>query len=230
MQNISLGGTFHTVTERFKEFDIFLLISGRRLLAHENGHSHLVDEAEEFLLLRLLLGLLLAGLFFLFDQCAVVDLLAEETIISAFHDLYKTLSAGVDNACLLEYGQKLRCVGEYLFRLFKDRAKERFQVLFSCVRELSGLEGRTLGNCQDRAFLGFHNRLISGLNRSVKGVREYRDCESCLCLGNFAKSADQLGKDNAGISSRSAKGAGGHGLADILHAVGIAQCGYLLDS
>ena len=224
MKDIALHRALDTVSERLEELQIFFLVPGRRLLAHKDRHSHLIDEAKSLCFRHLVLGFCLCLGFFLLQKSTVIDFFSKETVVRALHDLYESLSARVNYSRLLEDRQQLRGVCEDLLGLFQDSSEEELEILFSRICQLSRFESGTLGNGQNGPFLGLHDRLIGCLDSSVKGFRKYRDREDCLRFRHLAESADQLRENDAGVSSCASQRTGGHRLTDILHAVQVSQC------
>ena len=92
-------------------------------------------------------------------------------------------------------------MSKYLLSLFEDCPQKDFQILLSCIRQLSRFERRAFCDSKDRSFLGFHDCFISRLYSPVKSLSEDRDRQSRLCFCHLAETADQLGENDAGVSS-----------------------------
>ena len=65
-------------------------------------------------------------------------------------------------------------------------------------------------NRKNRTFLRLHNRLVCGLHCLLKRIGQYLHINLIILCNNLGKSAKQLGKNDAGITSRPAERTGGN--------------------
>ena len=149
------------------------------------------------------------------------DLLAEIAVVAALQELDQSLAAAVHDARLLENGQHVRGLRQDLLAVLQDLGDKGIEIFDAAVRQLPGLVGNALGDGQDGALLGLHDRLVGRLDRATEGIRDHGDGDLVFIAGDLAEAAQQLGQNDARIAARPAQGPGRDRLADIAHGPGI---------
>ena len=104
-----------------------------------------------------------------------------------------------------------------MIALFDDFLAERKQIGRLLLAQLYRTYRHPFGNRKNRTFLRLHNRLVCGLHCLLKRIGQYLHVNLIILCNNLGKPAKQLGKNDAGITSRSAEGTGGNCLCKRLH-------------
>ena len=133
------------------------------------------------------------------------DLLAEIAVVAALQELDQSLAAAVHDARLLENGQHVRGLRQDLLAVLQDLGDKGIEIFDAAVRQLPGLVGNALGDGQDGALLGLHDRLVGRLDRAAEGIRDHGDGDLVFIAGDLAEAAQQLGQDDARIAARPAQ-------------------------
>ena len=193
----------HGITQGIQIFAKALCSRLVEILVQDDGEGSAVKILQlGFCRLR---GSLCSG-FFCGLFCHSSNLLAQVSVIAALEELDQSLSAAVDNACLFENGQKVRCLGQDFITVLDHLGNKGIEIFNALVRQFFCLVGNAACYGQDRTFLGLHDSLVGSFHRSDKGVRHQRNSDLVLIADNLAESTQKLGKDNARIAARAAQG------------------------
>ena len=130
----------------------------------------------------------------------IIDLFAEEGVISTPEHFKQSLSARIDYPCFLQNRQHLRSLCQHFLRMTYHFRKENFQI-FCCLCKFSRLLGSPLCHSKDRTLLRFHDCFVCGSSRTVTCFRKDCSVDFIMFPDFFCKSTEKLGKDNTGISS-----------------------------
>ena len=155
----------------------------------------------------------LLGLFG-FGHVGFDDLTVLEDLHHAIEDHAETLTAGIDDACFFQNGEKIRCGGQCFRRAHADGIPNINGVVVDLGCR-SAFFRRHAGNGQNGAFGRLHNGFISGIH--ADGERRCELCTVCFygVLETLREAAEQKGKDNAGVASCAAQHGGSRRLCDL---------------
>ena len=134
---------------------------------------------------------------------------AEESVVAALHDLHQSLAAGVHDAGFLQDRKHVRGLIEHNLHIVDHALQEVFQLN---IRIRSDQLQRTviacLRNRQDRSFLRLHNCLIRSLDRLLESPDRILRRDGGFISPDLAAAAEQLGQDDARVSSCAAQRTG----------------------
>jgi hypothetical protein len=134
----------HGITQGIQIFAKALCSRLVEILVQDDGEGSAVKILQlGFCRLR---GSLCSG-FFCGLFCHSSNLLAQVSVIAALEELDQSLSAAVDNACLFENGQKVRCLGQDFITVLDHLGNKGIEIFNALVRqfqELFAFDGITL--------------------------------------------------------------------------------------
>ena len=111
------------------------------------------------------------------------------------HDGHQSLSAGVDNAGLLQNRQHIRRDAQDIIAVF-DNLLQCFLEVIDAGQHVRCPFRHTARNREDCTFLRLHDRLVCRLARPCKCLRCHLAVDRVNTLECFGKTAEQLRKDN----------------------------------
>ena len=158
----------------------------------------------------------------------ILNLFAVKGRAPALEHGQQTLSAGIDHARLLERREHVRG----LFQNGLAAADDLIQQLGQVARMLGHIAGRIFRDDadyrQNRAFLRLHDRLVRRVRAGSESFGKRFGVDGLRAVDSAGKAAQNLRKDNAGVSARALeRAAGGH--AEQLAGARLVQRRNLLD-
>ena len=126
----------------------------------------------------------------------------------AFQNIQQTSAACVYYASLFQYGQHFRCLRQHFMTVSDNTAQECFDIVcfmrqfFSCFCTASCY-------CQDCTFFGFHYSFVCCFYSLFCCCSQFFYACFFHAFQTFCKATEQLGSDNAGVTSCAAQSAAG---------------------
>ena len=145
------------------------------------------------------------------------------------HHGHEPLSAGIHYAGFLEYRKKLRSHRERFVTGSKDDLEQIIKIFL--VLYILRLLVHHARNCQDRSLFRLHDGLIGCLHSFLHGGNDQLSIQFGMIPDRIGETAEKLRENDAGISSRTAKGTRRYRLGEIIdrrirERIHITGCGH----
>ena len=184
------------IADRFQiRFQLVFLLFAYRLLQHNNKFCAISELNISFLLNRHCISVTYSLIHTL--RLLKYHFFSEERIVTALQNLHESLTARVNNSCLLQDRQHFRRLIQHILRMLDHLSEERFQIRFPFLCQFHTLLGNTFRNSQDCPFLRLHDSFVCRIHRFCKGIRQNRNRHLFVILDSLRKTTKKLGKNDS---------------------------------